>query len=140
MEAIHCVFRDELLVTREKFEDHVTEAFDAALEALKIEEHKHEEEGSTSSESQRKSKPGRKANPKVALRRKIVGNHINEKEDFDDRGKLKLLFQELDREEIPPPEDIYKLSSFICSWEELLQKPGKLARVVEVLNRDRWQR
>jgi len=119
-------------------EDHVVESFALALEALEYEVRS--EEASLLQKSQLRSKPGRKANPKVALRRKIVGNHINEKKDFDDEDKLQLLLQELDRKEIPPPEDIDRLSSFTGSWEGLLKEPGKLARVVKVLNRDRWPR
>ena len=118
-------------------EDHVLESFALALEELKFAEHK---DTSLPQESQQKPKPGRKANPKVALRKKIVGNHIREKEDFDDEDKLQLLLQELDRKEIPPPEDTDRLSSFTGSWEGLLKEPGKLARVVKVLNRDRWPR
>ncbi len=124
------------LVSLEEVGDRVLSTFAMALENLRIEEHN--QEASLPQESQQKPKPGRKANPKVALRRKIVGNHIREKEDFDDEDKLQLLLQELDRKEIPPPEDIDRLSSFPGSWEGLLKEPGKLARVVKVLNRDRW--
>jgi len=115
-------------------EDHVLESFALALEELKFAEHT----DSLPQHPQQKSKPGRKANPKVGLRREVVRKHIHGTQDFDDESKLKLLLQELDEKEIPPPEDIDKLSSFTCSWEELLKKPGKLARVVKVLNRDRW--
>jgi len=138
VEGVRFIGLNPMFEVPEDFENYVTQAFSAALAELKIEEHEHGEE--RLSQSQRQSKPGRKANPKVALRRKIVGNHINEKEDFDDEEKLRPLFQELDRKEIPPPEDIDKFSSFACSWVELLRKPGKLARVVKVLNRDRWPR
>jgi len=116
-------------------EDHVLESFALALEELKFAEHT---DTSLPQEPQQKSKPGRKANPQVALRREIVRKHIKGTQDFNDESKLKLLLQELDEKEIPPPEDIDKLLSFTCSWEELLKKPGKLARVVKVLNRDRW--
>ena len=78
MESVRFIGLDSMVGVPEDFENYVTQAFAAAVEALKIEEHTHEEEGSTSSESQRKSKPGRKANPKVELRRKIVRNHIKE--------------------------------------------------------------
>ena len=118
-------------------EDHVLASFALALEELKFSEHK---DTSMPQEPHQKAKLGRKANPKVAMRRKIVGNQIREKEDFGDEDKLQLLLQELDRKEIPPPEDIDRLSSFTGSWEGLLKEPGTLARVVKVLNRDRWSR
>ncbi len=116
-------------------EDHVFESLALALEALKLAEHT---DTSLPQKAQQKSKPGRKPNPKVGLRREVVRKNIHGTQDFDDESKLKLLLQELDEKEIPPPEDIDKLSSFTCSWEELLKKPGKFARVVKVLNRDRW--
>ncbi len=134
MKAVH--IRPSPMSFAGKSEDNVAEDFAAALEALEIEEHN--EEASLPQHPQQKSKPGRKANPEVALRREIVRKHIKGTHDFDDESKLKLLLQELDEKKIPPPEDIDKLSSFTCSWKELLKKPGKLVRVVKVLNRDRW--
>jgi len=125
----------------EEVEEHVAESFALALERLRFEEPKQDEEETVSlPHPQQKSKPGRKANPKVGLRREVVRKHIHGTQDFDDESKLKLLLQELDEKEIPPPEDIDKLLSFTCSWAELLKKPGKLARVVKVLNRDRWSK
>jgi len=124
------------MVFPEEVEDHVAEAFPMALEKLEIEEHN--QEASLPQKSQQKPKVGRKPNPKVGLRREVVRKNIHGTQDFDDESKLKLLLQELDEKEIPPPKDIDKLPSFTGSWEGLLKKPGKLARVVQVLNRDRW--
>ena len=84
--------------------------------------------------------PGRKRDPKLEQRAAIVRKYIFFKKDFEDIDKMPQMFSEFDAEDIPAPRDSDGLEIFIGRWRDQLHKPGKMDRLVTILNRDRWPR
>jgi len=123
-------------------EDHVAESFLLALEKLKFEEPKQDEEESVSlpQEPQQKSKPGRKADEKILKRREIVNKLIEGKKDWSDPDIREKLLDEFDEEEIPLPKDSAGFPESIVIWADFIDHPDDWKRVVDkILNRDRWR-
>ena len=114
-------------------EDDVAEAFAAALEALEIEEHN--EEASLPQHPQQKSKPGRKADPKIQKRRDIIKKYIHAYKDWFDSSIKEKLLDEFDEEEIPLPKDSESFPKSIVIWADFIDPPDDWKRVVDkVLN------
>ncbi len=126
----------------EDVEDHVAESFDLALEKLRFEEPKQDEEETVSlpQHPQQKSKPGRKADEKILKRREIINKLIEGKEDWFDPDIKEKLLDEFDEEEIPLPKDSESFPKSIVIWADFIDHPDDWKRVVDkILNRDRWR-
>jgi len=127
----------------EEVEDHVAESFLLALEKLKFEEPKQDEEETVSlpQEPQQKPKPGRKADPKTQKRRDIVKKHIHSPEDFFEEDKKQALLKEFEENEIPPPKNRDGLVKYPgLGWGDIMSQPSKWIRVIDALNRGRFSR
>jgi len=118
----------------EEVEEHVARSFTLALEALEYEEHC--EEASLPQKSRQRSKPGRKADPKIQKRRETVQKYIHTYIDwFDPSSKL---LDEFDDEDIPLPKS-KSVPESVDIWAEFIDYPDDWQKVVKkVLNRDRW--
>ncbi len=117
-------------------EDHVLESFALALEELKFAEHT---DTSLPQHPQQKSKPGRKADPKIQKRRDIVKKHIHSPKDFFEEDKKQALLKEFEENEIPPPKDKYDLVKYPgLDWGNIMSQPAKWMNVIDILNRDRF--
>jgi len=127
----------------EEVEDHVAESFDLALEKLRFEEPKQEEEETVSlPHPQQKPKPGRKGDPKIQKRGEIVRKHIYTKKDFFDKKKKQVLLREFEENEIPFPRNQDGLLKYLgMTWQEIMSQSAKWEKVVDsVLERDRFPR
>ena len=121
----------------EEVEDRVAESFALALEKLEIEEHG--EEASLPQKSRQKSKPGRKADPKIQKRRETVQKYIHTYIDWFDPSSKEQLLDEFDDEDIPLPKS-KSVPESVDIWAKFIDYPDDWQRVVnKVLNRDRWR-
>ena len=121
----------------EEVEEHVARSFTLALEALEYEEHC--EEASLPQKSRQKSKPGRKADPKIQKRRETVQKYIHTYIDWFDPSSKEQLLDEFDDEDIPLPKS-KSVPESVDIWAEFIDYPDDWQRVVnKVLNRDRWR-
>ena len=124
----------------EEVEDRVAESFALALEKLKFEEPKQDEEETVSlPHPQQKSMPGRKADPKILKRREIVQKYIHTYIDWFDPSSKEQLLDEFDDEDIPLPKS-KSVPESVDIWAKFIDYPDDWQRVVnKVLNRDRWR-
>ena len=121
----------------EEVEEHVARFFTLALEVLEYEEHC--EEASLPQKSRQKSKPGRKADPKIQKRRETVQKYIHTYIDWFDPSSKEQLLHEFDDEDIPLPKS-KSVPESVDIWAEFIDYPDDWQRVVnKVLNRDRWR-
>ncbi len=121
----------------EEVEEHVARSFTLALEALEYEEHC--EEASLPQKSRQKSKPGRKADPKIQKRRETVQKYIHTYIDWFDPSSKEQLLDEFDDEDIPLPKS-KSVPESVDIWAKFIDYPDDWQRVVnKVLNRDRWR-
>jgi len=128
----------------DEVEDHVAESFDLALEKLRFEEPKQDEEETVSlpPHPQQNSKPGRKGDPRIQKRRDIVKKYIHSPEDFFEEDKKQALLKEFEENKIPPPRDRYGFLKYPgMKWQEIMSQSAKWEKVVDsVLERDRFPR
>jgi len=125
----------------EEVEDRVAESFDLALEKLKFEEPKQDEEETVSlpQHPQQKPKPGRKEDPRIRKRREIVQKYIHTYIDWFDPNSKEQLLDEFDDEDIPLPKS-KSVPESVDIWAEFIDFPDDWQRVVNnILNRDRWR-
>ena len=124
----------------EEVEDRVAESFALALEKLRFEEPKQDEEETVSlPHPQQKSMPGRKADPKILKRREIVQKYIHTYIDWFDPSSKEQLLDEFDDEDIPLPKS-KSVPESVDIWAKFIDYPDDWQRVVnKVLNRDRWR-
>ena len=123
----------------EEIENHVVDSFAAARELLEIEQHDSE----MLQEPQPKAKPGRKADPKIQLRREIVRKHIQQANDFHDKDKKQALLKELQESNIPLLKDAEGMQKHnrISKWPDYMRKSHLWEQAVEdVLKRDVYDR
>ncbi len=115
----------------DEVEDHVAESFDLALEKLRFEEPKQEEEETVSlPHPQQKPKPGRKADPKIQKRGEIVRKHIYTKKDFFDEKIKQVLLREFEENEIPFPRNQDGLLRYLgMNWQEIMGQSAKWKKV-----------
>ncbi len=88
-------------------------------------------------EARKRRKPGKKADPKIKLRSKIVRKHIGLKSDFYDPDIFHALLSELDYDRIPPPIAQGK-PIFVHRWVDVQDDEFLVGRVIKILNEDRW--
>ncbi len=128
----------------EEVEEYVAESFDLALEKLKFEETKQDEEETVSlpEKPQQKSKPGKPADPKIKKRGEIVRKHTYKKSDFFDEEKKQALLREFEENEIPLPRNRYGLIKYPgMNWQEIMNQSAKWQNVVDpTLARDMFPR
>ena len=125
----------------EEVEDHVAESFDLALEKLKFEEPKQDEEEAVSlpQHPQQKPKPGKPADPKIKKRVEIVRKHIHKRSDFFEVEKKQALLREFEENEVPLPRNKDGFLKYPgMNWQDIASQPAKWRNVVDVLNRDRF--
>ena len=128
----------------DEVEEHVAESFDLALEKLKFEETKQDEEETVSlpEKPQQKSKQGRRTDPKIQKRRDIIKKYIHASKDWFDPSIKEKLLDEFDEEEIPFPKDSESFPKSIVIWAEFIKDypADDWKRVVDkVLDKDRWR-
>ncbi|MFQ6011143.1 MAG: hypothetical protein ACE5KG_03115 [Nitrososphaerales archaeon] len=88
--------------------------------------------------SRQKSKPGRKADPKILKRRETVQKYVHTYIDWFDSSSKEQLLDEFDDEDIPLPKS-KSVPESVDIWAEFIDYPDDWQRVVnKVLNRDRW--
>ena len=124
----------------EEVEEHVAESFALALEKLRFEEPKQDEEETVSlPHPQQKSRPGRKADPRILKRRDIVKKHISSPKDFFEEDKKQALLKAFEENEIPTPKNKYGLVKYPgLGWGDIMSQPSRWIRVIDALNRDRF--
>ena len=124
----------------EEVEDRVAESFALALEKLRFEEPKQDEEETVSlPHPQQKPKPGRKEDPRIRKRREIVQKYIHTCIDWFDPSSKEQLLDEFDDEDIPLPKS-KSVPESVDIRAEFIDYPDDWQKVVKkVLNRDRWR-
>jgi len=114
-------------------ESHVVESFALALEKLRFEEPKQDEEKTVSlpPHPQQKLKRGRKGDPRIQKRRDIVKIRIQEPKDFLDPEIQRELLDEFHKEEIPIPRQSVNIPASILEWPEFMGYPNRWRKFVE---------
>ena len=132
---------ERLDVYSETLSKHLRDCFNSAMQKLRIDTHIQEVVQESTDREKKRPRVGRPANRKIDRRRAIVRDHIHQKSDFDNRARLKQLFQKFDEEKIPPLNNDLGVARFAHPWMELFDKPSHLReRIIKILNRDRWKR
>jgi len=117
----------------EEVENRVAESFALALEKLKFEEPKQDEEETVllPQHPQQKLKPGRKGDPRIRKRRDIVKTRIQEPKDFLDPEIQRELLDEFHKEGIPIPRQSVNIPASILEWPEFMGHPNRWRKFVE---------